>query len=98
MNAILTKTKLSFNDLDAILDENDDLKTIDAPKSIERLEEISTERAMQRHLEEESDDDDRLQISTEQINLHDFDELGDIAGSETKNTDEIILNDVEELY
>jgi hypothetical protein len=91
-------TKLSFNDLDAILDENDDLKTIDAPKSIERLEEISTERAMQRHLEEESDDDDRLQISTEQINLHDFDELGDIAGSETKNTDEIILNDVEELY
>ena len=48
--------------------------------------------------EEESDDDDRLQISTEQINLHDFDELGDIAGSETKNTDEIILNDVEELY
>ena len=90
-------TKLSFNDLDAVLDENDDLRTIDAPKSIERLEEIGTERAIKRHLEEESDDD-RLQISTEQINLNDFDELGDIAGSETKNNDEIILNDVEELY
>ena len=89
-------TKLSFNDLDAVLDENDDLRTIDAPKSIERLEEIGTERAIKRHLEEE--DDDRLQISTEQINLHDFDELGDIAGSEKKNNDEIILNDVEELY
>ena len=89
-------TKLSFNDLDAVLDENDDLRTIDAPKSIERLEEIGTERAIKRHLEEE--DDDRLQISTEQINLHDFDELGDITGSETKNNDEIILNDVEELY
>ena len=89
-------TKLSFNDLDAVLDENDDLRTIDAPKSIERLEEIGTERAIKRHLEEE--DDDRLHISTEQINLHDFDELGDITGGETKNKDEIILNDIEELY
>ena len=89
-------TKLSFNDLDAVLDENDDLRTIDAPKSIERLEEIGTERAIKRHLEEE--DDDRLHISTEQINLHDCDELGDITGGETKNKDEIILNDIEELY
>ena len=29
---------------------------------------------------EEESYDERLQISTEQINLHDFDELGDITG------------------
>ena len=68
-------TKLSFNDMDAILDESDNVKTIEAPKSIERLEEISTERAFQRQLEEESDDE-RIQISTEQVDLRDFDELG----------------------
>lgn len=88
-------TKLSFNDMDAVLDEEDNLKTIEAPKSIERLEEISTERAIQRQLEEESDDE-RIQISTEQVDLRDFDEL-DSSTSNT-NTDSIILDGVEELY
>jgi len=92
-------TKLSFNDMDAVLDEEDNLKTIEAPKSIERLEEISTERAIQRQLEEESDDE-RIQISTEQVDLRDFDEL-DSSTSNTNtntNTDSIILDGVEELY
>ena len=34
-------TKLSFNDMDAVLDETDNVKTIEAPKSLERLEEIA---------------------------------------------------------
>jgi len=88
-------TKLSFNDMDAILDESDNVKTIEAPKSIERLEEISTERAFQRQLEEESDDE-RIQISTEQVYLRDFDELGS-THSVQKNNDSIILDDIEEL-
>ena len=88
-------TKLSFNDMDAILDESDNIKTIDAPKSIERLEEISTERAFQRQLDEESDDE-RIQISTEQVYLRDFDELGS-THSVQKNNDSIILDDIEEL-
>jgi len=88
-------TKLSFNDMDAILDESDNVKTIEAPKSIERLEEISTERAFQRQLEEESDDE-RIQISTEQVDLRDFDELGS-THSVQKVDDSIILDDIEEL-
>lgn len=88
-------TKLSFNDMDSILDESDNVKTIEAPKSIERLEEISTERAFQRHLEEESDDE-RIQISTEQVDLRDFDELGS-PYSVHKNNDDIILDGIEEL-
>ena len=88
-------TKLSFNDMDAILDESDNVKTIEAPKSIERLEEISTERAFQRQLEEESDDE-RIQISTEQVDLRDFDELGS-AHPVQNNDDNIILDGIEEL-
>ena len=88
-------TKLSFNDMDAILDESDNVKTIEAPKSIERLEEISTERAFQRQLEEESDDE-RIQISTEQVDLRDFDELGSTHPGQN-NDDNIILDGIEEL-
>ena len=87
-------TKLSFNDMDAVLDEEDNFKTIEAPKSIERLEEISTERAMQRHFEEESDDE-RITISTQPIDLHDFDELGSMP---MNHKEEITLDGVEELY
>ena len=88
-------TKLSFNDMDAVLDETDNVKTIEAPKSLERLEEISTERAFQRQLEEESDDE-RIQISTEQVDLRDFDELGS-THSVQNNDDNIILDGIEEL-
>ena len=88
-------TKLSFNDMDAVLDETDNVKTIEAPKSLERLEEISTERAFRRQLEEESDDE-RIQISTEQVDLRDFDELGS-THSVQNNDDNIILDGIEEL-
>ena len=88
-------TKLSFNDMDAVLDESDNVKTIEAPKSLERLEEISTERAFQRQLEEESDDE-RIQISTEQVDLRDFDELGS-SHSVHNDNDNIILDGIEEL-
>jgi len=88
-------TKLSFNDMDAVLDESDNVRTIEAPKSLERLEEISTERAFQRQLDEESDDE-RIQISTEQVDLRDFDELGS-THSIQNNDDSIILDGIEEL-
>jgi hypothetical protein len=89
-------TQLSFNDMDAVLDEEDNLKTIEAPKSIERLEEISTERAFQRRLEEEESDDERIQISTEQVDLRDFDDLD--TPIVKKNDDSIVLDGIEELY
>ena len=89
-------TQLSFNDMDAVLDEEDNLKTIEAPKSIERLEEISTERAFQRRLEEEESDDERIQISTEQVDLRDFDDLDTPVVK--KNDDSIVLDGIEELY
>jgi len=80
--------------MDAVLDEEDNFKTIEAPKSIERLEEISTERAMQRHFEEDSDDE-RITISTQPVDLHEFDELGSMP---MNHKDEVTLDGVEELY
>jgi hypothetical protein len=87
-------TRLTFDNTDKILDENNIVKTIEAPKTIERLEEISTSRAIQRKLEEESDDDDRIKISTDLIDLSGFDVL-DEPGMNMK--DDFLLNDVEEL-
>lgn len=61
------KKALSFNDMDSAMANNGKEEQISAPKSIERLEEISALRNMQRKLEEEDnkthDDDDMLKIS-----------------------------------
>jgi len=89
-------TKLNFNDMDSILETNNTISEVDAPKTIERLEDISTSRALQRRLDEEEDsDDERLQISTDPVNLSGFDVLDDQVTNVT--SDDILLNDVEEL-
>lgn len=91
-------TKLTFNDMDSILEDDNKVNEIEAPKTIERLEDISVTRNLQRRLEEESyedDDDERITISTEPVSLTGFDTL-DEQVSKISN-DEVILNDVEEL-
>ncbi len=87
-------TRLTFNNIDSVLDGTNQINKIEAPKTLERLEEISTSRAIQRKLDEE-EDDDRIQIHTDQIDLSGFDILDEERGS-SSSTD-IILNDVEEL-
>lgn len=62
-------TKLSFNDYDSVMDEMNTVEMIDAPKTIERLEEISTSNAIKRKLEEDDTTEDRIQIHTDNINL-----------------------------
>ena len=93
-------SQLSFNNMDSVLDETDNEVQIEAPKTIERLEDISSMRAMQRKLDEfESDDDndiDNIKISNDVVSLTDFDILDKPSTSNNYN-DEIILNDVEEL-
>lgn len=92
------KTQLTFNDIDSVLDENDEEKKIEAPKTIERLEEISNDRAITRKLEEmqdEDDDDETLTIG-EDIKLTGINEIGD-DGNMTISTEDIKLNDIQEL-
>ena len=75
-----TITKLSFNDYDSVMNDEDRVESVNAPKTIERLEEISTERAIQRKLEEEAEDmEDRIKIHTDDVvldNIFDFDNIG----------------------
>jgi hypothetical protein len=98
-------TRLTFNDYDSVLTNDDKVEQVSAPKSIERLEEISTERAIQRKLEEEDDDDERIRIDTgENIDLGMFD-IMDLTGSGSEsssnkislNNDDLLLNDVMEI-
>jgi hypothetical protein len=83
---------LKFNDIDTAVTEGGTQELIEAPKTIERLEEISNLRNQQRKLEEENDNDDtdKLNISSEEIVLN-FDSL------DLPKEEEIILQDIELL-
>jgi hypothetical protein len=88
-------TRLTFNDYDSVLDSDNNEGKINAPKTIERLEEISTERAIQRKLEEDDDLDDKIKIHTDNISLDTLDvfDMEKMTGS-----DEFVsLDDIEEL-
>ena len=90
-------TKLSFNDTDSVLNNVNKVEKVDAPKTLERLEDISTSRAISRRLEEEDSDtdDERLQIHTDLIDLSGFDILDEPSGKNM--SDEITLDGIEEL-
>jgi hypothetical protein len=83
-------TRLKFNDYDSVMDDENRVESVSAPKTIERLEEISNERAIQRKLEEEEDLDDRIKIHTDTIPLDDLEVLD-------KNDDYVSLDDIVEL-
>jgi len=93
-------TRLTFNDFDSVMDTENREESVNAPKTIERLEEISAERAFQRRLEEEEEEmEDRIRISTENIDLG---ELGitDLDGNlvnKPVDSDFVSLDDIIEL-
>ena len=90
-------TRLSFNDYDSTMDQDSKIDTVNAPKTIERLEEISTSRAIQRKLEEENDsddDNDRIKIDTEPMDLTGFELLD---GDNGLSMNDIPSLDFEEL-
>lgn len=72
---VKTQSHLSFDNMDYVKDYNNNITSIEAPKSIERLEEISELRAKQRKLDEEDDEDTniKLKISDQTIGLDDLD-------------------------
>ena len=67
-------TKLTFNNYDSVQEDNGNVSNIEAPKNVERLEEIANSRAIQRRLEEEEDDmDDKIKIHTDNLDLSSLD-------------------------
>ena len=68
------KTSLKFDDNDHYVDTNNQKSFVNAPKTFDRLEEISIRRANERKQQEDSDDDDeRITISTNEISLDNLD-------------------------
>jgi hypothetical protein len=91
-------TRLKFNDYDSVLDEINGVESISAPKSIERLEEISVSNALQRKLEAEmEDDEDKIKISEDSVDLGILDFLDIDKGDDLSKDVDIPLLDVEEL-
>jgi hypothetical protein len=90
-----SSTSLKFNDMDSMLDDNNKEQMVSAPKTIERLEEISTLRNIQRKMDEE-EDDDKLQISDQDIELGNLD-IHVIGQPGVQLEPDLLLDDIEVL-
>uniref|UniRef100_A0A6C0B2F2 Uncharacterized protein n=1 Tax=viral metagenome TaxID=1070528 RepID=A0A6C0B2F2_9ZZZZ len=88
-------TRLTFNEMDSVMDDNNIVKSVSAPKNIERLEEISSARAMQRRLDEEEEDEERIKITGDTIDLSGFDVLDNDKVDILSN--DFMLDGIEEL-
>jgi hypothetical protein len=86
---------LKFNDVDSAISKNGKEELIEAPKTIERLEEISALRNIQRKIEEE-EDDEKLNISNEDISLNSLD-IQVINPEEIKLDTDLLFDDIEIL-
>jgi hypothetical protein len=94
-----SNTRLSFNDVDLVKDQFNKEEQINAPKNIERLEEISEMRNNQRKLETDDDDNNfqqKLQISNEDINLDSLD-VHIIGEPELETLPDLVIDDIELL-
>jgi len=93
-------SKLKFNDIDYIRDENNNDINVDAPKTINRLEEISEMRANQRRLEEESEDEEdsnvKLNISEQSVDLGMLD-IHNIVEPTMHLLPDLLIDDIEIL-
>lgn len=88
---------LKFNDVDSAINKNGKEELIEAPKTIERLEEISTLRNIQRKIEEE-EDDEKLKISDEDVSLDSLDvQIIDHSPQEIKLDTDLLFDDIEIL-
>lgn len=91
------KNGLTFNDIDYVKTEDGSISNVSAPKSIDRLEEISQMRTQQRKMEEDDDDDNiKLNISGESFNL----DALDVHNIEEPTIDllpDLLIDDIEVL-
>ena len=86
-------TRLSFNDMDSVSDGT--VKS--APKTVERLEQISVERNLQRKLEEEEGDDESDKIKIHMDENITLDDIFDLDKDLNKELDDIGIDDVMDL-
>jgi len=94
-------TQLTFNDIDSVLDQDDKVVDREAPKTIERLEEISNARALQRKMEEEEEEQmgmEKIKIHSDPVDIDGFDIFDmDTRSNRIEDSNDISLLDFEEL-
>jgi hypothetical protein len=90
-----SNVSLKFNDIDKAMGNNGTEEEINAPKTIERLEEISVLRNMQRKMEED-EEDEKIKISNEEVSLGNLD-IHVINPPEVKLDADLLLDDIEIL-
>jgi hypothetical protein len=90
-------SKLSFNDVDYVSNGTGEVTPIVAPKTIDRLEEISEIRAQQRRMEaEEEEDNVKLKISDQPITLDALD-IHNIEEPRMELFPDLLIDDIEVL-
>ena len=94
-------TKLTFNEFDSILDENNEVHDIKVSKSINDLERISMEKYLKNKENEDDDDNGRLKIfendDSNQLVLNDIESLDGEIAANSVSIQEPPLFDFEEL-
>ena len=95
-----SSSSLSFDNIDYARDETGNIHQIEAPKTIDRLEEISEQRYQQRKLETDDDDNDvpneRLNISNQTVDLTHLD-IHNIEPPELNLLPDLLIDDIEVL-
>jgi hypothetical protein len=95
-----SNSKLSFSNIDLVKDQYNNEEQVNAPKDIQRLEEISELRYNQRKLETDDDDYEntpvKLSISDESVNLESLD-VHVINEPELETLPDLIIDDIELL-
>jgi hypothetical protein len=93
----LKKPGLSFNDIDYVKTDDGSVTNVNAPKSIDRLEEISQLRNQQRKIDEEDDDNVKLKISDQDFNLDALD-VHNIEEPKLELLPDLLIDDIEILH
>jgi len=93
-NKVNENVRLSFNDIDYVSNGDGNMTSITAPKSIERLEEISEMRAQQRRME--SEEENKIKISEQAFDLDAID-VHNIDEPKIDLLPDLIIDDIEIL-
>jgi hypothetical protein len=92
-----SNSQISFDDIDYIKDHDNKVMSVDAPKTLERLEEISELRAKQRKIDEaEESDCDTIKIHDDFINLDAMD-IHVIDEPKLQLLPDLLIDDIEVL-
>ena len=91
-----SSNRLSFNNIDYVKTSDGNEVSVQAPKDIQRLEEISQIRYQQRKAEEEEDDNEKLKISDQPFNLDVLD-VHNIEEPKMELLPDLLIDDIEVL-